>query len=91
MKIYLVEDRFTGTFGDGEVSVDSAWLDENIARAVAASRYAHSVTDIEVHEGEDVPEYAREAYEHLMAWKKKNPKKDYFNWEYDYKYRGYKK
>lgn len=88
MKIWLVADNFQGTDNDSEgYSIDSAWLDENIAEAVAASRYAHSTMEIEVDESNDVPEYARTAYDFLMAWRKKNPKKSISRWTYDYKYK----
>lgn len=81
MKIWLVKDHFQGTDNDGDgYTIDSAWLDEDIARAVAASRYAHSVDNIEVFEGEEVPEYAREKYDKLKAWRKKNPNKNGWDW-----------
>lgn len=83
-KIWLVADNFQGTDNDGEgYSIDSAWTDEMTARAVANSRYAHSVMSIEIND-DGVPEYARDAYEKLKVWKQKNPKKEL--WEYS-KYR----
>lgn len=88
MKIFLVADHFQGTDNDGDgYSIDSAWLDENVAHAVAASRYAHSVMDVDVDETNEVPAYAQAAYDHLIAWRKKNPKKSFFDWSYAYKYK----
>lgn len=59
-------DMFTGTDNGGDISVDSVWTNEKIAYAVANSKYAHSVMDYEVNEGDEVPEYAKEAYDKII-------------------------
>lgn len=68
MKVYLVTDGFSGTDADCQCETPFAvYSDEMIAKAVANSMYAHSVSEFEVQT--ELPEYAREAYEKLKKKK----------------------
>jgi hypothetical protein len=75
MKIFIVKDSFHGTDADCSCdTVSSVWLDENIAKAVAASGYQNSVDEYEVNENETVPEYAKDHYEAVLRLQKRGKK-----------------
>lgn len=86
-KIYIVVDYFNGTDNESTESVQSVWENANIAYAVAASCYAHSVKEMEVNvEGTPCPQYAQAALDHLSRWRQNNPTKRLQEWEYEYRY-----